>query len=148
MGDKKVYEWLRLKDNHPTMQKIEKLFAYMDELGLSLEVIPPGYVGGPCSINDKERPGITFVMSDLDNPNDAFNSFPPTFEYKVLYENPEWKTEREKQREESRKAFEAKRKEEEKQRRKEEAERVKQENKRIEDYERKVLADLKAKYER
>lgn len=81
--------FLRLKDNHPTMQKLEKLFALADELGISISF----NAHGPATVYDSNRATVDlppFSLQDIDNPEYPMEHFPPTLEYRVIYENPEW----------------------------------------------------------
>lgn len=70
----------RLNDKHPTMQKLEKLAALADELGITL-----CFTGHATIIVDKAYPGKDFVMADAEN-GDAVMEFPYPVEHKITYE--------------------------------------------------------------
>jgi hypothetical protein len=86
--------YLRLKDNHPIMQKLEKIFSLADELGISISFS----AHGPATIHDKNRnldlPSLN--LQDLEDSNYPMEHFPPTLEYRVICENPEWLAQQEK----------------------------------------------------
>lgn len=85
--DNKPARYLRLKDSHPTMQKLDQLFALAEELGINI-----GFSGyGVATIEDRDRdkdlPPLR--MQDIENSDYPMDSFPPTLDFKVIYENPE-----------------------------------------------------------
>jgi len=140
---KEVPQYFRLKADHPTLIKFEKLADLADELGLVISID-----GGQMVIYDRDKP-YSFNVRDIEQTSweKSFTSFPPCTEYFIKYENPEhiklekikleqWKAEQ-KEIEDKEKAakIEAERKQEE--------ERIKA----IEEKERKMLSELKAKYE-
>ncbi len=70
----------RLKENHPTSIKLEKLFSLAEELGISITCNRLGqYI-----VCDNEWPGVDLYIKDIDN-NDSVTILPPDFEYKVVY---------------------------------------------------------------
>jgi hypothetical protein len=139
---KEPVQYLRLKDGHPTAQKMQKLWQLADELGLHIE-----FYGHRTIVTDIDFPDRLYDMSDLENADDAVSDFPPGCEYTLRFENPEYTKyqeklaeERDKQRKAEREAAEAAAAE--KKRREEEERRRCQERQ-----ERAQLAELKAKYE-
>lgn len=80
--------YLRLKENHPTIQKLDKIFALADELGIRIIFSDHG----PAHIYDRERDSELPILSlqDIENSDYPMETFPPTMEYKVIYMNPEW----------------------------------------------------------
>jgi hypothetical protein len=70
----------RLTDKHPTSQKLEKVFALLHELNLSVEIRRYGTI----HIKDGDSP--EYEMMDADNGQPVFD-FPPNFEYKLVYDN-------------------------------------------------------------
>jgi hypothetical protein len=79
---------LRLKDMHPTMQKLEKIFAFADELGISIDFSERGPAIVRDSDRDKELPPLH--LCDMDNDGYPMESFPPNLDFKVIYENPKF----------------------------------------------------------
>jgi hypothetical protein len=77
---------LILKDNHPTMVKLDKLFGLAEELGLSFSFHHYG-----TSVHDSERDSNLpeLIMLDADHQQDeGVMDFPPTLEFKLVYDNP------------------------------------------------------------
>lgn len=139
---KKVSQYLKLKDNHPTMVKLAKLYDLAEELGINVS-----FGSMRSFVNDRDRDSKLppLIIEDVDN-GEAIGEWPPSFEYKVYYENPEYIA----QQEAERKERDAKRKQEEDEREvqrkaKEKAEKEARERA-IEQKERAELARLKAKY--
>lgn len=130
---------LRLRSHHPTMEKFNKLCEYAEDLGISVE-----WRGQDVIIHDNQR-GKDLPPIFLENIEEGhwFSSFPPNTEYKLVYDNPEYLVQKEKEQQEY---LEQKRIAEEKARvAKEQAEQLRL--KQIEESERFLLASLKAKYE-
>jgi hypothetical protein len=78
-------QWLRLKDNHPTMVKISKLYDLAEELGISFS-----FCSGTCVVEDRERDSKLPMlrMEDIEGDSYHVSEFPPATEFKVIYENP------------------------------------------------------------
>jgi hypothetical protein len=75
----------RLKETHPTMQKVDKLWRLADELGISLH-----FCGHCTKVLDKET-GQEFDLEDLEkaamrNFHTDPQSFPPPCEYILTFE--------------------------------------------------------------
>lgn len=78
--------YMRLRENHPTMVKLEKLFAFADELGISIAFNS----NGPAHLYDKDFVDgeAPLIISDIDSPGASMDSFPCTLDFKITYENP------------------------------------------------------------
>lgn len=144
----KPTKFLRLKDNHPTMVKLQELMTAAEKLGLWLE-----FGQGYCLLHDHDRPDAVLHVYDLDHEFDPIDTFPPTLDFKVLMDNPayqEWvKQESERQDRELAKAMRLAEKKKKKLREVAElraAEERAQAAIRLENAERAELARLKAKY--
>jgi hypothetical protein len=72
---------MRLKETHPTVIKLEKLFDYMAELGLTISVTRMG----ETLVWDNEWPNKDLMVKDADNGEPISTTFPPNLEYKVIY---------------------------------------------------------------
>lgn len=87
--NKKPSRYLHLKDNHPTMVKLNKLNDLAIELGIQISFMR----GWRTIVQDNERdtnlPAL--YLEEIDD-GQAIEEFPPTFEYKVIYDNPEYLT--------------------------------------------------------
>jgi hypothetical protein len=83
-NDKKIPEYMRLKDTHSTMVKLDKLAAFAEELGISLNFFQQA-----TFIQDNGLPQDhpQLRLEDTDN-GEAISEWPPVFEYKVIFENP------------------------------------------------------------
>jgi hypothetical protein len=138
--DEHVPQYMRLKDNHPVMVKLAKLYDLAEELGIHIS-----FYSQAAIVQDEGYP-YHFRMENLDS-GEAVGEWPPPCEYKLTYENPKYVAFREQEREAEEAArrdiAEKKRLEEEARKKAEEEMRLK----RIEDAERKELARLKAKYD-
>jgi hypothetical protein len=140
---KKPSRLLVLKDNHPTMQKLDKVLALMDELGISIE-----FSNIRMIVKDRDRDrNLPFLeIQDIEYADQAVSCFPPTTEFRVIYDNPAYlEAERlENEERERKRQAEAKAKADlaEEKRLATEAEA----DKRKERAEREALAKLKAKY--
>lgn len=72
----------KLKENHPTYIKIQKVTDLMEELGLSLS----SGLFGDYIITDAEQPDKFFPLVDIDS-NNSVSEFPPQLEFKVYIES-------------------------------------------------------------
>jgi hypothetical protein len=81
-------EYLRLKENHPLLVKIETIFALMEEYGLSFTMN-----GNQCFVTSEKDNYSNIQIQDIEY-NDCGN-LPPTMEYKVICDNPKYLEERE-----------------------------------------------------
>lgn len=143
MSDKKIAEYLILKETHPTYVKLLKLFDLADELGISLH-----YSNQQVIVTDRDRdPKLPDIhLKDIE-PHQWIEEFPPTMEYRLIYTNPAWLEAREAEHQ-ARKAEQAKQQEVqrqlERQAERERKARLAQETK---ERELQLLAQLKEKYE-
>ena len=138
----KIAQYLRLKDNHPTMIKLMKLYDCAEELGIRLS-----FHGIACTVEDRDRdPKLPFItIEDSDN-REALQEWPPATEFTCRYENPAFILERDlKWKEEQAKREEEKLNKAIKEKAETEA-RAEQERLRVETLERQELARLKNKY--
>lgn len=73
---------IRLKDNHPTMVKLQKLFAYAEELGIGFT-----FGGQRIIVNDSERNSKlpTLYLEDIEE-GFTVDEMPPVTDFKVIYE--------------------------------------------------------------
>lgn len=107
--DNKPVRYLRLKDNHPTLQKLDKIFALAEELGIRIDFSSHG----PAQVYDNERDKSLPVLSlqDIESSDYPMDNFPPTLEFKVIYQNPAYleacRIEEEERKEKARLAAEA-----------------------------------------
>ncbi len=127
----KPSKYFRIKENHPLSIKLDKIMGLMEELGITISVH-----GQTLIIDDKDNPGTQFTFVDVDDSDRGVYHFPPTLDYKVIYENPEWIKAWELELEENRKRLEKLRLE------KEAAEAAEKERRRLEKIEQKKKADL------
>src|ERR1700722_18202390 len=88
MTDKNASQWMRLRDNHPTMIKLSKLWDLAEELGITISFM------GQATIVDDEDQEQSFRMEDAES-GDPVGEFPVAFEYKLIYENPVYLKEKE-----------------------------------------------------
>ena len=72
----------KLKDNHPTMIKLNKLFELADELGISIS-----FYGHRAVVNDIDRSNNDPILylEDIEDTNNNMAEFPPATEFKVVY---------------------------------------------------------------
>ena len=72
----------KLKDNHPTMIKLNKLFELADELGISIS-----FYGHRAVVNDIDRSDDDPILylEDIEDTNNNMAEFPPATEFKVVY---------------------------------------------------------------
>lgn len=75
----------RLLPNHSTMQKLDKLFAYADDLGISLVFTGFRVIVQDTDRSDKEP---TLYIEDIESSewSKQMDEFPPLTDYKVIYE--------------------------------------------------------------
>jgi hypothetical protein len=86
---------LRLKDTHPTAIKIAKLVDLAMELKISIS-----FYGHRVIIDDEDRdPNLPHLMMEDIEPDNLIQEFPPTTEYKLVYDNPVYLAERRKEHE-------------------------------------------------
>ena len=134
---------LKLKDNHPTMAKFNKLCEYADELGIGIE-----WSGQTVIVHDSNRDSNLppIFLKDIED-GSWVSCFPPTTEFKLIYDNPEYLAQKEREQKEYLENLAEKKRLAEEQARiaKEQAElrRLKE----LEESERFLLASLKLKYE-
>lgn len=142
MTEKKISPYLKLRDNHPTMVKLQKLYELADELGIHISFHSHRTV---VQDNDQKQDLPPMFLEELDS-GESIQEWPPVFEYKVIYQNPAHIAQENAEREERdkiRKAEEAKREADRKAKEKVEADARKRAE---EQRERAELARLKAKY--
>ena len=74
----------RLTSDHPTIKKLDKLFAFADELGLSIE-----FLGNRTVIMDSDHPDLQFDFDDIEDESvtGSIVSIPYNLGYKLTYEN-------------------------------------------------------------
>lgn len=70
----------RLLDNHPTIQKLKKVYQLMDELNLSISFHDYGNI----VVLDKDNPKHNLLMKDLDN-DGPVHELPPQLETKLVF---------------------------------------------------------------
>lgn len=75
-------------DKHPVLQMLEKIFAQMEESGITLSWTPYGKI-----IVETKQYGV-FYLYDLearpgDHTESNIHQFPPVFEYKILKPEPD-----------------------------------------------------------
>lgn len=138
-------QYLRLKENHPTMVKLNKLFELADELGISISY----HCSGPV-VQDDEWEGEEINLRDIEDEGSrtyAITTFPPTTEWRAIVDNPKYIEEENKRREEyNKKIAEEKRiAEENKLAKEKKLEDARLERIKISELE--LLKNLKAKYE-
>lgn len=68
----------RLNEKHPLFQKLEKVFALMEDLNIRIDVM-----GNQTIISDTET-GMKVSIRDLEAYNNDITDFPPAFEYKLI----------------------------------------------------------------
>lgn len=141
----KIHKFLRLKDTHPTMVKLNRLIDLASELGISIS-----YSDNMVVVSDKDRdPKLPHLfLQDLDSSDYPPSDFPPIFDFKIIYDNPEYLENCDKiQKEECRKADEARKVWQEKVAA-EQREAIALLAKQKENEERLLLTQLKEKYEK
>lgn len=133
---------LILKDNHPTMVKFNKLSDLAAELGISVS-----FCGHRTIVEDNERDNSlpTLYMEDIET-NDSMGEFPPAIEFKLVYDNPAYLKQQKEECDNYRRTQEeaaAKKKKADELAEEERKERAAKEKEKAE---KKLLAELKAKY--
>lgn len=69
----------RLKENHSTFQKFDKLRDMAEEMGIHMS-----FQSGYCILTDMDKPNIRFYVEDVEGEGQVW-SFPPTNETKIIY---------------------------------------------------------------
>lgn len=140
--EKKIFPYLKLRDNHPTMEKLYKLYELADDLGIHISF---GNHRTVVQDNDRDSNLPPLFLEDLES-GESVQEWPPSVEYKVIYDNPAHLAQQKAEQEAREKARDAERlQREEKQKAQELAE--KEARKRAEEKrDRAELARLKAKY--
>ncbi len=77
---------MRLNDNHPLAQKLQKLEAAANELKLILQ---PMHNGGFLITDTETKQEVRMIDIESDGRDDGIHEFPSTFEYKLVYEKEE-----------------------------------------------------------
>jgi hypothetical protein len=132
---------LRYKDNHPTMVKFDKICQLADELGIHLS-----FDGRSTTIEDRDNKTPTYVFLEDIETDDCVNDFPPSLEFKMVRENPEFRAEQERLAEDHRKERDAREKKEREAAFAAEKARAEKAAKELEAKERRQLAELRKKY--
>jgi hypothetical protein len=127
----KPSKYFRIKENHPLSIKLDKVMGLMEELGIAISIY-----GQTLIVEDRDYPSTRFTFVGVDDTSRDVNDFPPTLDYKVIYENPEWIKAWQAELEENRKKLEKLRLE------KEAAEAAEKERRRLEQIEWKKKCDL------
>jgi hypothetical protein len=71
----------RITDQHPFMEKVNKLYDFMEELGIEIE-----YNGmGGLNINDKINSKV-YSLRDIDS-SEIVEYFPTGYEFKLTFED-------------------------------------------------------------
>ena len=70
---------MRLKRDHPTAQKLQKIFRIMDNMGLYISVSD-----NEISLTDKQS-DMVYSIEDMDSGGVSCVEFPPSYNYKVTY---------------------------------------------------------------
>jgi hypothetical protein len=76
---------MRLGPENPTVKKLERVFALMEELKIEISVNRYGLV----TVTDREAMHVSkagFDMMELEQ-GEAPPDFPPTFEYKLVFDD-------------------------------------------------------------
>jgi len=73
--------YLRCKESHSTYKKVLKLIALAEDLGISIEFSYDKFY-----LNDKDK-DCTFEFVGVDDYNDTICSFPPDVDFKLIFEN-------------------------------------------------------------
>ena len=68
----------RLKDNHPTKVKYDKLVELAEDLGISLS-----FTGDVCTLEDQDQPGVRFFVEDIET--GLCGDFPHGSETKITF---------------------------------------------------------------
>jgi len=140
--EKKIFPWLKLKDNHPTMVKLYKLYELAEELGIHISF---GSHRTVVQDNDRDTSFPPLFLEELDN-GETIQEWPPTFEFKVIYQNPEHIAKEQAEMQERERAREVERTQREEKRKAQELAEKEARKRAEEQRERAELARLKAKY--
>jgi len=70
---------MKLKKDHPTAQKLNKIFRIMDNMGLSISVSDD-----EISVTDKQSDKV-YRVEDVEPDNELCAEFPPVYDYKITY---------------------------------------------------------------
>lgn len=140
----KISKHLRLKENHQTMVKFNKLIDFAFNLGISVSYEPHCVI-----ISDKDRdPKLpSLLLQDAEGDDYSVSSFPPDMDFKIIYDNPEYLANYDKIQEEQRRAAEEERKAYLKKKDAEQKVALALLAKQKENAERMLLLELKQKYE-
>jgi hypothetical protein len=71
----------RITEKHPFMEKVKKLYDFMEELGIEIE---NNGMGG-LNINDREN-SKSYSLKDIDS-SDMVEFFPTGYEFKLTFED-------------------------------------------------------------
>jgi len=140
--EKKIFPYLKLKDNHPTMEKLSKLYELAEELGIHISF---GSHRTVVQDNDRDSKLPPLFLEDMEN-GEAIQEWPPVFEYKVIYDNPAYLAQQKAEQDEREKAREIERSQREEKRKAQELAEKEARKRAEEQRERAELARLKAKY--
>lgn len=142
-ASQKIAHRLVLKDTHPTAIKIAKLCDLANELGISLSFYHQRVL---VDDNDRDKNLPPLYLEDIEE-NHWVESFPFEMEYKLVYENPAYVAQQKQEQEERERAeylaLKISREKEEQKAKAEAEERAKA----LEARERRLLSELKDKYE-
>jgi hypothetical protein len=84
---------LVLKDNHPIAEKFNKLCALADELGISIVFLGQSTI---LQVADRERDLPPILIEDIEC-GEGIGEFPPGTECKLVYDNPAYLAQQEKE---------------------------------------------------
>ena len=78
-------KYLALKPNHPTMVKLSKLANLARELGITI------YWNNRtmCVADTSRSEELPPLLIEYRDPQEFVGEFPPTFDYRVIFDNPE-----------------------------------------------------------
>lgn len=140
--EKKIAKRLVLTESNPTMAKVMKLWEITEELGLTLT-----FHGQTTIVEDKDRdPNLPMLRLEDIETLDGPQEWPPSCEFKLVYDNPEYLAEQKRAVDAGLVERAAKFKAAEDKRKAQEAEEQRLQAIETENRERKQLAKLKAKY--
>lgn len=74
----------RLTEAHPLLEKLDKLFAFADEIGVKMS-----FYSGTIQVTDDAFPDIQFRLDDIESDQYPMTEFPPTTEYRVTFDGSE-----------------------------------------------------------
>jgi hypothetical protein len=82
---KHIPRQLKLKEDHSTSIKLSKLQDFAEELGIRI------CFGFRTVVEDRDRINLPpLYLEDIEAPDTRIEDFPITFEYKLVYKNPEF----------------------------------------------------------